>query len=137
MNHLLKVIRFYKNLKVNDLECSDIYINDFPIVVKPIKTISTDDFIFLYMTIDETVEWMYKLFFRERPIVEEKSEEDYLPTIIYKEQKVTDGTGIYFGILLLVIAEIIYLKKRKEINGFVAEKIRAIKEAKKQTTQEV
>ena len=89
------------------------------------------------MTTDETVEWMYKLFFRERPIVEEKTEEEYLPTIIYKEKKATDGTGIYFGILLLVVAEIIYLKKRKEINGFVAEKIRAIKEAKKQTTQEV
>ena len=89
------------------------------------------------MTIDETVEWIYKLFFRERPIVEEKIEEDYLPTIIYKEKKATDGTGIYFGILLLVVAEIIYLKKRKQINGFVAEKVRAIKEAKKQTTQEV
>ena len=89
------------------------------------------------MTIDETVEWIYKLFFRERPIVEEKTEEEYLPTIIYKEQKTTDGTGIYFGFLFLALAEIIYLKKRKQINSFVAEKVRAIKEAKKQTTQEV
>ena len=89
------------------------------------------------MTIDETVEWIYKLFFRERPIVEEKNEEEYLPTIIYKEHKITDGTGIYFAILFIALAEIIYLKKRKQINGFVAEKVRAIKEAKKQTTQEV
>ena len=43
MNHLLKVIRFYKNLKISDLECIDFFINEFSNIVKPTKIISTDD----------------------------------------------------------------------------------------------
>lgn len=38
------------------------------------------------MSIDETVEWLYKLFFRERAVVEEK-DPDYTPTVIYTENK--------------------------------------------------
>lgn len=61
------------------------------------------------MTTDETVEWLYKLFFRERAVVEEKND-DYLPTIIYvKEREIPWGnilsvllftvvTGLFFGL---------------------------------------
>jgi hypothetical protein len=89
------------------------------------------------MTTDETVEWLYKLFFRERPIVEEKNEEEYLPTIIYKEHKLAEGTSVYFFFLFLALAEVIYIKERIRINRYIHKKARAFKKTKKQTTQEV
>ena len=89
------------------------------------------------MSIDETVEWLYKLLFRERPIVEEKQSEEYLPTIIYKKQKTSEGTGIYFIFLFLALAEVIYIKDRVRINRFLRRKIGALKRSEKQTAQEV
>ena len=88
------------------------------------------------MTVDETVEWIYKLFFRERPIVEEPQQEEYMPTIIYEPESRFDGTGIYFLILLITLAELIYIKERVRINRFLERNLAKLKN-KKNTTQEV
>ncbi len=53
------------------------------------------------MTVDETVEWLYKLFFRERAVVEEQ-QEDYIPTVIY-EEKYEFPWGTFFTVLLFII----------------------------------
>lgn len=53
------------------------------------------------MSIDETVEWMYKLFFRERPIVPEETHEEYMPTIIYNPKN--SGTGFVWALLILFV----------------------------------
>lgn len=66
------------------------------------------------MTVDETVEWIYKVFFREKPIVEEKVTEKYLPTVIYEpEEKGTKAPVIIFSALIIAIAIIVVIKKRK------------------------
>ncbi len=53
------------------------------------------------MSVDETVEWLYKIFFRERAVVEEK-DDNYMPTVIYKEEfKMPWGT--IFTVLLFVV----------------------------------
>ena len=89
------------------------------------------------MTVDETVEWMYKLFFRERPIVEETVQEDYLPTIIYEPDSKLDGTGIYFTFLFIALAELIYIKERVRINRFLKRRLVNIRNLKKRINQEV
>lgn len=89
------------------------------------------------MTIDETVEWMYKIFFRERPIVEEEEKEEYLPTIIYEPESRLDGTGIYFAILLITLCELIYIKERVRLNRFFKRNLGKIRNLKKRITQEV
>ena len=89
------------------------------------------------MTVDETVEWIYKLLFRERPIVEEQEKEEYLPTIIYQEKKSAEGTEIYFAFLFVALAEVIYLKKRNQINSFIKSKMIHLKKSQPQTNQEV
>ncbi len=47
MNHLLKIIKFYKSLKDNDLETITNYLSNFNII-KPNKIITTTDFNILY-----------------------------------------------------------------------------------------
>ncbi len=89
------------------------------------------------MTVDETVEWMYKLFFRERPIVEETVQEDYLPTIIYEPESKLDGTGIYFTFLFIALAELIYIKERVRINRFLKRRVVNFRNLKKRINQEV
>ncbi len=89
------------------------------------------------MTVDETVEWMYKLFFRERPIVEEPVQEDYLPTIIYEPESKLDGTEIYFAFLFIALAELIYIKERVRINRFLKRRLVNIRNLKKRINQEV
>ena len=89
------------------------------------------------MSVDQTVEWMYKIFFRERPIVEETQEEEYLPTIIYKPKNNFSGAGIFVAILILVLGELIYIKEKVRINRFVKRKLEDFKDMKKRINQEV
>ena len=107
---------------------------DNPMVASFVGGISED---LNNMTVDETVEWIYKLFFRERPIVEEKPTEEYMPTIIYKPANRFEGIGIYLFILLLALAELIYIKDRVRINRFLKRRLVNLKNIKKQITQEV
>ena len=53
------------------------------------------------MSTDETVEWLYKLFFRERPIVPEETQEEYMPTIIYNPEN--SGAGFVWVLLVLFV----------------------------------
>ena len=89
------------------------------------------------MTVDETVEWIYKLFFRERPIVEEPETEEYMPTIIYEPERASADVYVYTAILLICLCEVIYIKERGRINRFLKRKARNLKEFKKQISQEV
>ena len=68
------------------------------------------------MTVDETVEWLYKLFFRERAVVEEKVTEKYLPTIDYEPQK-KGGNGLIYAVAVVAVVGIVtfaFVKKRKK-----------------------
>ena len=72
------------------------------------------------MTTDETVEWLYKLFFRERAVKEIKPQDDYLPTIIYEAEKEhTVLKGFIFVVVLLCVGELIFLKNRAKIERFI------------------
>lgn len=66
------------------------------------------------MTVDETVEWLYKLFFRERAVSQNAGNEDYTPTIIYVESrkgKVGKIISCVFLILLLAAAVVCIIKR--------------------------
>ncbi len=72
------------------------------------------------LSVDETVEWLYKIFFRERAVKAIKPADDYLPTIIYegeKEHKVLKIVIIL--VILIVIAELIILKNKRKIERFI------------------
>lgn len=69
------------------------------------------------MTVDETVEWLYKLFFRERPIIEEKVTEKFLPTVIYEpEEKEAKTPIVILSALIIAAAVILVIKKKKKAN---------------------
>ncbi len=71
------------------------------------------------MSVDETVEWLYKIFFRERASVTIKPETDYLPTIIYTPEKSADeAVPVLFVFLFVAAAEVIVILKRKKITAY-------------------
>lgn len=79
------------------------------------------------MSTDETIEWLYKLFFRERAVKEEKADDDYSPTIIYVEQKdKTEVTKIIVPIVvvLLIIAIVLIIMRKRIKDYFVIRKER-------------
>lgn len=58
------------------------------------------------MSVDETVEWLYKIFFRERATVEEK-DSDFAPTVIYTENKKINWTAVAgVGVALVAVVMI-------------------------------
>ena len=68
------------------------------------------------MTTDETVEWLYKLFFRERVVEEIKVTEKYLPTIDYEPQE-KGGNGLIYAVAVVAVVGILtfaFVKKRKK-----------------------
>lgn len=68
------------------------------------------------MSVDETIEWLYKLFFRERATVEENNLEDYTPTIIYEDKSsISWGKVFGFTVLLLAVAALVAYKKREKL----------------------
>ncbi len=88
------------------------------------------------MSTDETVEWLYKIFFRERATVEIKPESDYLPTIIYTPEKNDEeAVPVLFGFLFIAAAEVVIILKRKKIIAYLEDR-RIIKE-KSANLQEV
>lgn len=78
------------------------------------------------MSVDETIEWLYKLFFRERATVEEP-EEEYAPDIIYEEKNSFSGATVAVCLLVLLAAAgaIAWLNKEK-----IKELLAKIKERK-------
>ncbi len=86
------------------------------------------------MSVDETVEWLYKLFFRERVVKEEKIEEEYLPTIIFKPKATASNYIVWLTpFVLLAFAEVIYIKKKDKIKAFLEKR----KEMKMNETQTI
>lgn len=69
------------------------------------------------MTVDETIEWLYKLFFRERAVSKTAGNSDYTPTIIYVESQKSAVGKVVFGILfvLLLAAVVVCIIKREVI----------------------
>lgn len=56
------------------------------------------------MSVDETIEWLYKIFFRERATVEENNSEDYTPTIIYNDTDTGSSTVTVIVCILVLLA---------------------------------
>ena len=83
------------------------------------------------MTTDETVEWLYKLFFRERAIDPQLLESDYEPNIIYKPKKQINYGFLGPLTIVLIVATIMAVINRSKITDFLEEK----KKSKKKTTK--
>lgn len=90
------------------------------------------------MSVDETVEWLYKIFFRERATTQTKTDTDYLPTIIYTPPTdYSDYVGIMLFFLFAAAAEVIVILNRKKIASYLEDmKIRR-QNNKKANLQEV
>ncbi|MBQ7005642.1 MAG: hypothetical protein IJN68_04355 [Clostridia bacterium] len=72
------------------------------------------------MSTDETVEWLYKIFFRERATVEQ-SDTDYTPTVIYEENTSINWTPIIVGVAVFVaLALIVAMLNRDKIRDLIA-----------------
>lgn len=71
---------------------------------------------FAAMTEDELIEWLYNLLFKERAKIEIVVDEDYSPTIIYKETP-KDYTALYavggFGAFALIVLAVMYFNRKK------------------------
>ena len=75
------------------------------------------------MTTDETVEWLYKLFFRERAVKEIKPQDDYLPTIIYEGKKENTALkGFIFVVIIVCAGELVFIKNRTRIERFIEDR---------------
>ena len=74
------------------------------------------------MSVDETVEWMYKLFFRERPIVPEETQEEYMPTIIYNPKSSSASFVVVLLILFVIAAVVIFLWKTGRLKKIFSHK---------------
>ncbi|MGN1195448.1 MAG: hypothetical protein ACI4SB_08180 [Acutalibacteraceae bacterium] len=68
------------------------------------------------MTVDETIEWLYKLFFRERAVSKTAGNDDYTPTIIYVESKKSVvGKVIMSIVLILLLAAVVVCIVKREV----------------------
>lgn len=68
------------------------------------------------MSTDETVEWLYKMFFRERAVSKNAENDDYAPTIIYVESKKSvAGKAISSVFLILLLAAVSVCIVKREI----------------------
>lgn len=76
------------------------------------------------MTADETIEWLYKLFFRERAVSQKVENKDYLPNIIYVPKDNSKGTKTAAGILLplLAAAAAVCIIKREAIFDYLEDR---------------
>ncbi len=89
------------------------------------------------MSVDETVEWLYKIFFRERVTVEEKPKDDYMPTIIYTPEKQVAEVPVLFGMLFIAAAEVIVILNRKKIASYLEDRKIRKENNKERNLQEV
>ena len=68
------------------------------------------------MSVDELVEWLYNLFFKERAKIQIVLKDDYKPTIIFEEGKMDArwlyAVGAYIGACLIVGAILFFNRKR-------------------------
>ena len=71
---------------------------------------------FAEMTEDELIEWLYNLLFKERAQIEIVVDEDYNPTIIYKEAT-KDYTALYivggYALASIIIGIVLYCNRKR------------------------
>lgn len=76
------------------------------------------------MTVDETIEWLYKLFFRERAVSKSVEGKEYVPHIIYVPSKSSEykkiASSVFF--VLLAAAAAVCIIKREKIFDYAEEK---------------
>ncbi len=92
------------------------------------------------MTEDEFVEWLYKLLFRERVTVQDAgTNEEYMPTIIYKSpaRVALDRVVLVLFLFLLLGAVITALRNREKIKEYLRQKEWRVPVKKRQENQEV
>ncbi len=73
------------------------------------------------MTNDELIEWLYKLFFRERATLEVVTGEEYIPTVIYQEKRKTSDIlkpALKITITVVLVAVVLIIE-RKNIDDMV------------------
>ena len=89
------------------------------------------------MTVDETIEWLYKLFFRERAVSKTAGNNDYTPTIIYVESKKSAVGKVILAVLLVLLlaAAVICIIKREVIFDRLEERLQ--KKLKKKHEAEI
>lgn len=72
------------------------------------------------MNTDETVEWLYKIFFRERATAQE-TDPDFTPTVIYTQTKKTNWVAVAGGILAAVaVAVIVAMLNRDKLTELIS-----------------
>lgn len=86
------------------------------------------------MSTDETIEWLYKLFFRERAVDDSLNQEEYFPTIIYKEKKEFHFQSLGSVLIVLLMAAIIVIINRQKIRDFIENKKSSKKSKPTETT---
>lgn len=74
------------------------------------------------MTTDETVEWLYKLFFRERAVKADITEEEYIPTVIYKASPKINVEAASPLVIVFVIGIMIAIINRQKIEELIEER---------------
>lgn len=90
------------------------------------------------MTTDEAIEWLYKLFFRERAVEETTGAYVYDKEIIYQEEETTDKKVVVIPILVvLFILLAIAILKRDKIRNYLDERGRKRAEKKAQKQKEL
>ena len=70
------------------------------------------------MSVDETIEWLYDIFFAERVVVTEPPEEEYTPTIIYEDTSKQDSPVLLIILLLIAFAEVAFIRNKNRIANY-------------------
>lgn len=72
------------------------------------------------MTTDETIEWLYKLLFRERAVSQTVTQEEYIPTIIYEPKNNTAQKVVaIFAVIILTAAALLLALYKKKIIQYI------------------
>ncbi len=89
------------------------------------------------MSVDETVEWLYQIFFKESVVVETTVKQEYEPTIIYEETTEEDYFVLLVGLLLISGAEVVFLRNKNRISNYRQKKKTADNKSKDEKSREV
>lgn len=66
------------------------------------------------MSVDETIEWLYKLLFRERAVSTSVEPEEYTKVIVYQPEKESNVKQVVVPIILVLLVAIIFLIVRRK-----------------------
>ena len=79
---------------------------------------------FAEMTTDETIEWLYQLFFRERATKDLPEDDGYVPHVIYEPEQshVVRNVLLITGGVLLLAAGVLAFLRRRQIKTFLQQR---------------